>query len=95
VPHRFQYTPGTPLDATPASGTVAFVNTNDAIPVLLPAVQAAQSPQQKHNSQTNINCIHLFLSFKPFLRAYPLLMPTNEKGKYFTKNALPCIKLIL
>jgi hypothetical protein len=49
---------GTSFDATPAGGTVTFNNANDAVPVLPPAVQAAQNPQQEQNSRTNIYHIH-------------------------------------
>jgi hypothetical protein len=51
---------GTSFDATPASGTVAFNNTNDFISVFPPAVHAAQNPQQKYNSQTDTYCFHFF-----------------------------------
>jgi hypothetical protein len=58
--YRLQHVTGTSFDATPASGTVAFNNTNDFIPVFPPAVHAAQNPQQTHNSKTNTYCFHFF-----------------------------------
>jgi hypothetical protein len=56
--YRRQYTARTSFDATPATGTIAFDNTDDFIPVLLPAVQVAENPQHEQNPPSNIYCIH-------------------------------------
>jgi hypothetical protein len=59
---HFQYMVRAFSDATPASGTMAFNNTDDFVPVLPPAVQVEGNPQKDHDSHTNIYCVHFIVS---------------------------------
>jgi hypothetical protein len=60
---HFQYMVRASLDAAQAAAAITFHHTDDFVPVLLPAVQAACNPQQEHNSQDNICCIHYLIVF--------------------------------
>jgi hypothetical protein len=61
--HQLQHAPRAPFDATPAPDTAAFNSANNLIPVLPPAVQVAQRPQQEHSAHANIHDIHCFPIF--------------------------------
>jgi hypothetical protein len=52
--YHFQYTVRASFDATPASDTITFGNTDDFVPVLMLAVQVKENPQQDHNPCTDV-----------------------------------------
>jgi hypothetical protein len=58
---HFQHMAGASFDAAPASGAIGFNHTDDQVPVpplLPPAVQMKENPQQDYNSCADISYVH-------------------------------------